>query len=70
MSGIGGCLRRLQDITARQIDSTGIGKPVNYAAKVCPRISILYVSIDVIDEWKPKLNKIWNVGVHNIPNTV
>lgn len=71
VDGVGGCLkRRLQeDLKARKVDPTSIEELANYAAKVCPNISILYVSTEVIDGWKPKLDKIWNTGVHNIPET-
>ena len=69
--GVGGCLkRRLQEnIEARQVDPSSIEELAKYAANVCPNISILFVCTEIVDRHKSELNKIWNIGIHNIPDT-
>ena len=56
--GVGGCLkRRLQEnIKARQVDPSSTEELAKYAAKLCPNISMLFVSIVFVDRYKSELH--------------
>lgn len=75
VDGVGGCLKRRlhESIKARQLDPSSIQELATYAAKMCPNISIVYVSAEMIERVKPELNKTWYIdkpnSIHNIPDT-